>query len=188
MKTTILIVCIFLGAEARGQLFEGLKNVWFADIIKPKLMDLKPYIVDSKRQYNVKDEGELWNGSEEFVIAADLIINHDSSEVIRNGAALLHGDTLDLLISQLYPSSNHLFQVRIIKHKCFVFYDYSLPMDEKNRQLMTVSFTLAIDSDHFERGKVLRGHVMYQGRCTRYCSSWLSKEFHIEGDFAVMVR
>ena len=173
----------------QAQEIKHLDEKGFADRIRTKTTDLRPFQVDAKRDYNITDEGEAFSEyGQHSVTHADLIVNKDSMTTIINTEAYKHGDTLDILVyNEIDSSHDHNFQIQLIRDKCFVFYDFSYPMDEENRKLKTIKFQVTLNKNTFNVGTELRGHVEYLGKCTSYCMYDL-KDVEVHGDFVVTVK
>jgi hypothetical protein len=189
LKLIYLLIVGLLATQASGQGFEALDDVVWADRIKPQPGDFRVFSVDVTRDYTVKDEGGVLPVLDgEYVVTADLVVNDDPASILRESRAVLQQDTLHIWITRFDSSSDHNFQIQIIKDKCFVFYDYSRPMDEENRKMRTISFALTLSSNKFRKGDKIQGHVTYIGQCTTYCDDWLPKQFEIEGYFATTIE
>jgi hypothetical protein len=135
------------------------------------------------------DEGaEYSEHGQHSITSSDLIVNNDPLTTIINTEVYKHGDTLDILIyNEVDPSHDHNFQIQIIQDKCYIYYDFSYPMDEGNRKLETIKFELTLDKKVFKPGTTLRGHVEYLGKCTNYCMYDL-KDVEVHGDFVVAIK
>jgi hypothetical protein len=189
MRGFLFVGFVLILFQASGQKIETLDSVWWADRINPQKEDFKPFTINKSGNYIIKDEGRKWPGLEgDFFVTADLMVNGDSTAMIRESEALLRHDTLSILITQLDESVDHNFQIQIVNGVCFVFYDYSHPMDEENRILRTSEFTLTLNTAKLNRGNKVRGHVTYVGQCVSYCDDWLSNEFKISGNFVMTIR
>jgi hypothetical protein len=189
MKILLTITILVLSLDSFGQEIENLEGKWYADRIRYKTAEMKPFRVDKEAVFNIKEEGKTYTWHrEDYIVSADLIVGNDSLTDITNTEARLRTDTLDILIYQTDESHDHNFQIQILKDRCFIFYDYSYPMDEKDRKVKTIEFALTLNTKTFVKGKFIRGHVSYVGRCVSYCDLYGDKDVKIDGDFVVMVK
>jgi hypothetical protein len=189
ISATISGLVLLVTLTTQAQEIMHLDRKWYVDRIRPTFKDLRPFEIDTRMHYDVTDEGaEYSEVGQHSITTADLIVNNDSLTTIINTDSYKHGDTLDILIyNEIDASHDHNFQIQIIRDKCFVFYDFSYPMDEENRKLETVKFELALDKNVFKTGTILRGHVEYLGKCSNYCVFGL-KDVEVHGDFMVTIK
>jgi hypothetical protein len=187
--TSIWGLFLLFSLTTQAQEIEHLDKKWYADRIRTRATDLRSYQIDAKRDYKIMDEGaEYSEDGQHSITKADLIVNEDSLTTIINTEAFKRGDTLDILLyNEIDASHDHNFQIQIIRDKCFVFYDFSYPMDEENRKLNTIKFQVTLDKNTFSVGAKLRGHVEYIGKCTSYCIYDL-KDVEVHGDFVVTIK
>ncbi|MGC3947588.1 MAG: hypothetical protein QM762_24300 [Chryseolinea sp.] len=189
MKYSLGIAFLLTSLEGSCQVLQIMEGAEFADSIKSRSKDLREFSVDTKRPYPITSEGVEGSDLEgSYKISADLIVNNDPFMMIRNAEASVKGDTLDILITDKNESGDYNFQIQIVRTKCYMFYDYSHPVDEDNRKLEILDFSLTLNSGEFKKGKVVRGYVNYHGRCVSYCEYNSSNEVKIEGDFVVTIQ
>ena len=191
MKTYFITIGLFLSFHGMvvGQELDYIRNLEGIDVIAVKSVhDMKPYIVDKKRDYSVANEGtvRMYNLEKE-VTKAHLVQSSIDPAVIQNTDAHLRRDTLDILIHETDESHNHNFQIQIIGDKYAMLYDFSTPIDSINRFNETVYSKLYLNNGSLKKGATVRGYVEYKGKCVKGCANDEGL-IEVKGNFVVKIR
>jgi len=170
--TTIIVFCFVVSAS--GQSFKTLT-------------------IDPARQFKISHEDSVYiNYRDTLRITADLSMptsENPSTAVyeIRFTEAKLIGDTLNILIDELNPAYYHKYQIQIIKNKYRVSYNFLSSGEDVDRKIKADDFVLILNTGDIKKGKEIRGHTEYKGKCVKGC--WPSHSvFDIKGDFKVVVK
>jgi len=151
----------------------------------------KPIIVNSGRTYVIKNEGKVYKSSSrigrEDMIKSDLMINEDSSMVIRSAYSFPLGDTVVLELFETNTSYHNLFDIVILKDQYLIRYSREINDTEFVQKFEPVKSKLELSSSDFSNGNNIRGHVEYTGRCVSGCAD-KNKKIKIEGNFAVKIH
>lgn len=103
------------------------------------------------------------------IISASLVVNSDTLRSVRSTRATHTGDTLKILNYQTDPAYHHEFLVTIYKGKYKIRYNFLTSGEEVNREVSTVESSLILNSLDFKKGKKIRGHTEFKGRCIKGC-------------------
>jgi len=151
----------------------------------------KPVVVNSSRNYIIKNEGKIYKSSStigrEDVIKSYLMINRDSSNVVRSGYSFPLGDTVVIELFETTVSYHNLFDIVILKDQYTIRYSREINDTEFVQKFETVKSKLELNSSDFSNGSKIRGHVEYTGKCVSGCSD-KNKKIKIEGNFAVKIN
>jgi hypothetical protein len=146
-------------------------------------------IVDDTQRYPVRDEGGQYKttsrGPQE-IIAADLIINGDSTKKIMSTTAMAKGDTINILIYQTTPAYHHEYSIVLLKGKYKAEYYFLTSGEEVDRKLKTLRTGLKLNSTNYKKGDIIRGSIEYSGECLKGC--WGKKDYNIRGNFVVKIE
>jgi hypothetical protein len=151
----------------------------------------KPVVVNASRNYIIKNEGKVYKSSSivgrEDVIKSDLMINGDSSNIIRSGYSFPLGDTVVIELFETTVGYHNLFDIVILKDQYLIRYSREINDTEFVQKFELVKSKLELSSLDFSNGHKIRGHVEYTGRCVSGCSD-KNKKIRIEGNFAVKIN
>jgi hypothetical protein len=168
---------------------DGIQNQEGIDVIKVRsVKDLKPFMVDKKREYSVQDEGtEFIDHNARYITQAALDVSMTDRALISYTDARLRTDTLDILVHDFDESHSHNFQIRIVAGQYAMLYDFSYPIDAINRRIETLSSKLILNTGSFRRGESIRGYVEYSGKCVQGCE-YTPGLIVAKGNFVVLIR
>ena len=79
-------------------------------------------------------------------IESDLTMNGDSLLSIRFAKASLHRDTLEIIFFLLNKSSDYFSKIKVVGGSYKAQYDFSTPVDQKNRQIKTIQTKLVLNA------------------------------------------
>jgi hypothetical protein len=148
----------------------------------------KSIAVNSARSYVIKNEGKLQNPEDLLSTTdADLIIDGDSSHVIRSGYSFPQADTVVMELFETTVSYHNLFDIVIVKDQYQMRYSREINNTEFVQKFEPVKTKLELSSSDFSNGNKIRGHIKYTGRCVSGCSD-KNKKIRIEGNFAVKIN
>lgn len=146
-------------------------------------------IVDDIQRYPVRNEGGQYkttSGGPQETIAADLIINGDSTKKIMSTTATVKGDTIDILVYQTTPAYHHEYSIVLIKGKYKAEYYFVTSGEEVDRKLKTLRAALTLNAANYKKGDIVRGAVEYSGECLKGC--WGKKDYSIRGNFVAKIE
>ncbi|MEI9919864.1 MAG: hypothetical protein WDO14_13855 [Bacteroidota bacterium] len=147
-------------------------------------------VVDPKRNYTVKSEGEIYNGFDreypEYAdtTTADLNFNNSDWINIHFAKANFAGDTLQILVYETNPAFHHQYRISIIDNKFFIYYEFRTSGENVKRIARTLESKLILNTLDFKKGKEIRGYTEYKGECIDDC--W-SEPISIRGNFKVII-
>jgi hypothetical protein len=167
---TIFVFCFVVSASGQG--FKTLK-------------------IDPAGEFEIDYEDSVYIDLDTLRIKADLRMptKEDPSTVyeIRFTEATLIGDTLNVRINELNPAYYHMYQIQIVKNKYRVCYNFLSSGEPVDRKVKADDFKLVLNTGDIKKGKEIRGHTEYKGKCVKGC--WPSHSvFDIKGDFKVVVK
>jgi hypothetical protein len=176
----MIIVSLFSCAPKKVLLREADEPV----IVRSR--QFKPFLVDSQKVFLVRDEGKIVLDFEgrSLNVASDVVQNNDTLHTIRFAKAALDQDTLRITLHELNESSDAFYKMIIVGGKYFAQYDFSTPMDRKNRTIKPLETALILNTAKFEKGATISGHVEFCGKCNREC--W-QNPIRLSGNFRVRI-
>jgi hypothetical protein len=191
LLVTFLAVSGVMKAQSCGvaRQLDFIENVEGIDLIKvTSSKELKPIVIDKTRSYSVQEEAtELIDHELKHVTCAALEVNMQHGTIISYTDARMRGDTLDILVYDFDESQSNQFQIRVIRDKYKILYDFSYPVDELNRSITTVESTLLLSTGIFKKGAVVRGYVEYTGKCVQACE-YVGEQIAVKGNFVALIR
>lgn len=151
--------------------------------------ELKQVLIDSVSEFKVKNEGKemIDLDNQRMLVGSDLAMNGDSLLSIRFAKASLNQDTLEITIFELNESSDNFYKIKIVGDLYKAKYDFSTPVDQKNREIKTIQTELVLNTSEYDRGKVIRGHTEFRGKCTSECE-WKNGLITLNGNFVAKIE
>jgi hypothetical protein len=150
----------------------------------------QPIIVDAGRTYAVKREGKLHKTAHEDreqMTRADLVIDGDSSNVIRAGYSVPLGDTVVIELFETTISYHHLFDIIILEDRYAIRYVREINETDLVQVFECTKSRIVFNSSDFSNNSQIRGYVEYTGRCLSGCSD-KHKLIKISGNFSVEIN
>jgi hypothetical protein len=149
--------------------------------------------IDPTAEFKIDNEDRVYvDNIDTLRIMADLSMPTKEDPLttvyeIRFTEAKLTGDTLNILINELNPAYYHKYEIQIVKNKYRVSYNFLSSGEQVDREVKADDFKLILNTRDIKKGKEIRGHTEYKGKCVKGC--WPSHSvFDIKGDFKVVVQ
>jgi hypothetical protein len=155
--------------------------------------EYKQLIVDPTRSFKIDHEDSIYiDGPDTLKIMADLSMPTNETPSlkayqIRFTEARISGDTLRILIDESNAAYYHRYQIQIINSKYIISYSFLSSGEDVDRKVKADDFILILNTADLKKGREIRGHTEYKGRCVKGC--WPSHSvFDIKGDFKVAIK
>lgn len=151
--------------------------------------NLRELIVNPNAEYFIKNEGKTYQYKETGMpevlqITSDLVVNKDTLREIRSTEARLKGNSLVILIYETNPDYHHEYMIKIVEDQFVIDYTYMTSGQRRSIKVKPLDYQLVLNSNNFEKGKEIRGHTEFKGKCIEGC--W--DKIDIRGDFKVMIE
>jgi len=94
------------------------------------------------------------------------------------------GDTLVLTITGGNEAIDHHYEIKVFHSRFVIKYSFQTSGGEPT-EIRQDSCSLVLDSSDFRKGKIIRGHTEFRGKCLKGC---YKTDIHIVGNFKTIIN
>jgi len=153
----------------------------------------RDFAVDKTLDYEIKGEGRSFKiAGENFTSKSDVQISYLPDKynllVMPLVKATKIGDTLQLTLEAINEAIYSVCTIKIFGKKCLITFSFTESGETGGpRELPIYNFSLILNHNNFKKGKTIRGHAEFRGRClTGYCPDYV-RDFSANGNFVVTI-